>query len=121
MGGESAGAFWTLAPAALAPPHWRGVAYAAALTFGAAVGLLRMMFGGHFFSDVVFSGVFVFLVVWIIHGILYRWRATRTSDKVIEHASSVRRCRFGAPPAGLSDAARWRPTEASSRTIRATA
>jgi membrane-associated PAP2 superfamily phosphatase len=86
VGGESAGAFWTLAPAALAPPHWRGVAYAAALTFGAAVGMLRMMFGGHFFSDVVFSGVFVFIVVWIIHGMLYRWRATRTSDKVIEHA-----------------------------------
>jgi lipid A 4'-phosphatase len=86
VGGESAGAFWTLAPAALAPPHWRVATYAAALVFGAAVGLLRMMFGGHFFSDVVFSGVFVFIVVWIIHGTLYRWRATRSSDEAIERA-----------------------------------
>jgi lipid A 4'-phosphatase len=86
VAGESAGAFWTLAPATLAPPHWRAAAYAAALAFGAGVGLLRMMFGGHFFSDVVFSGVFVFLIIWVAHGILYRWRATRLSDQAIEQA-----------------------------------
>ena len=32
--GDGSGAFWTLAPAALAPPAWRPVAYAAALAFG---------------------------------------------------------------------------------------
>jgi lipid A 4'-phosphatase len=45
-----------------------------------------MMFGGHFFSDVVFSGVFVFLIIWITHGILFRWRTTRMTDRAIEHA-----------------------------------
>jgi lipid A 4'-phosphatase len=86
VAGESAGAFWTLAPAALTPPQWRIVAYAAAITFGAAVGVLRMAFGGHFFSDVVFAGVLLFLTVWVTHGLLYRWRATRIGDDTVEHA-----------------------------------
>ncbi len=74
IAGEPSGAFWTLAPAALAPPQWRALAYGAALGFGAAAGLLRMVFGAHFFSDVVFSGVLIFLVVWIVYGLLFRWR-----------------------------------------------
>src|SRR5262249_20326333 len=64
VAGESAGAFWTLAPAALAPPHWRPLAYAAAIAFGVSVSALRIVFGGHFFSDAVFAGVAVFLVIW---------------------------------------------------------
>ena len=55
VAGEPSGAFWTLAPAALAPPAWRGAATAAALTFGAGVGLIRMSGGGHFFTDEVFG------------------------------------------------------------------
>lgn len=84
VGGEASGAFWTLAPAALAPPAWRPVAYGAAVAFGLAVGLLRVAFGGHFFTDVVFAGVFTFLVIWLVHGVLYRWRATRIGDAAIE-------------------------------------
>ncbi len=64
IAGEPSGAFWTLAPAALAPPQWRPVAYAGAILFGVAMGALRMAGGGHFFSDFVFAGVFMFLVVW---------------------------------------------------------
>ena len=84
VAGEPSGAFWTLAPAALAPPHWRVVAYGAALAFGAAVGLLRMAGGAHFFTDVVFAGVFTFLIVWLVHGLLYRWRTMRISDEAVE-------------------------------------
>jgi membrane-associated PAP2 superfamily phosphatase len=80
IAGEPAGAFWTLAPASLAPPQWRLLAYGAALTFGAAVGLLRIAGGGHFFTDVVFAGVFMYLVIWTVHGLLYRWRAGRTGE-----------------------------------------
>jgi lipid A 4'-phosphatase len=80
--GESSGAFWTLAPAALAPPQWRALAYTGAITFGAAVGALRVSFGGHFVSDVVFAGIFIFLIVWIVHGVIYRWG--RLSDASIE-------------------------------------
>jgi lipid A 4'-phosphatase len=74
VAGEPSGGFWTLAPAALTPPHWRALAYGAALTFGTAIGFVRAAGGGHFFSDVVFAGVFMFLLIWVMHGLLLRWR-----------------------------------------------
>jgi len=84
VAGEGAGGYWTLAPAALAPLAWRPIAYGAALLFGAAAGTLRLSGGAHFFSDVVFSGVFTFLIVWIVHGLIYRWPRTRLTDEQIE-------------------------------------
>src|SRR5262245_9748544 len=86
VAGEPSGAFWTLAPATFVPPPWRALAYGAALAFGSAVGVLRMAAGGHFFTDVVFAGVFTFLMVWLVHGLLYRWPSTRISDEAVEHA-----------------------------------
>jgi lipid A 4'-phosphatase len=86
IAGEPSGAFWTLAPAAVTPPQWRAVAYGSALAFGAAVGVLRMAAGAHFFTDVVFAGVFSFFVIWLVHGWLYRWRRTRVSDAAVEDA-----------------------------------
>jgi lipid A 4'-phosphatase len=83
VAGEGAGGFWTLAPAALSPPAWRALAYGAALLFGALAGGLRLSGGAHFFTDVVFSGVFTFLIVWIVHGLIYRWR-TRLTDAQVE-------------------------------------
>ena len=80
IAGEPSGAFWTLAPAALAPPELRVVAYAAALIFGA----LRIAAGAHFFSDVVFAGVFIYLLIWVAHGLIYRWAATRIGEDWID-------------------------------------
>jgi lipid A 4'-phosphatase len=84
VAGEASGAFWTLAPAALAPPQWRALAYAGALTFGVAVGALRIAAGGHFFTDVAFAGVFTFLLIWLLHGLIFRWPATRLTDEAVE-------------------------------------
>jgi lipid A 4'-phosphatase len=84
VAGEPSGAFWTMAAAAVTPPQWRAAAYTAAIVFGAAVGVLRMSLGGHFFTDVVFAGVIIFLLIWLTHGLLYRWRATRLTDAGIE-------------------------------------
>ena len=84
VAGEGAGGFWTLAPAALAPPAWRPLAYGAALLFGAAAGGLRLSGGAHFFTDVVFSGVFTFLIIWLVHGLIYRWPSTRLTDEGVE-------------------------------------
>ncbi len=84
VAGEASGGFWTLAPAALAPPQWRPLAYAAALVFGAAMGVLRMAAGGHFFTDVVFAGVLMYVLIWIFHGLIYRWRPTRITDDTVE-------------------------------------
>src|SRR5262249_18940505 len=86
VAGEGAGGFWTLAPAALAPPHIRPLAYVAALAFGSAAGLLRLSGGAHFFSDVAFSGVFTFIILWLVHGFIYRWPATRLTDEQLERA-----------------------------------
>jgi len=84
--GEGATAFWTLAPAALAPPSWRPLAYTAAVVFGALTSGLRMAFGGHFFTDVSIAGLVTFLVIWLLHGIIYRWASTRTTDARIDAA-----------------------------------
>jgi lipid A 4'-phosphatase len=84
IAGEPAGAFWTLAPAALAPPQWRVLAYGAALAFGSAVGVLRIAGGGHFFTDVVFAGVFMFLLIWAAYLLIYRRWPNRAGDKTDE-------------------------------------
>jgi lipid A 4'-phosphatase len=84
--GEGATAFWTYAPAALAPPAWRPLAYAAATVFGATTSLLRMAFGGHFFTDVAIAGLVTFLVIWLAHGYIFRWPRTRLSDERIDAA-----------------------------------
>ena len=86
IGGEPSGAFWTLAPAALTPPQWRPLAYAAAFAFGAGIGTLRIAAGGHFFTDVVFAGVFMFLVACTLHGLIFRWPRTRLTDEAVEAA-----------------------------------
>jgi lipid A 4'-phosphatase len=84
IAGEPSGAFWTLAPAALAGPELQPLAYAAALLFGAGVGALRIAAGAHFFSDVVFAGVFTYLLIWLVYGLIYRWPATRLDEEALE-------------------------------------
>lgn len=63
VSGEGSAAFWTLAPALLAPPPLRVAAVAAALLFGTAVSALRIAAGGHYLSDTVFAGLLTWLVI----------------------------------------------------------
>ena len=84
--GEGATAFWTYAPAALTPPAWRPLAYAAATLFGITTSVLRMAFGGHFFTDVAAAGLVTFLVIWLAYAWIYRWPSTRMSDEEIDAA-----------------------------------
>jgi lipid A 4'-phosphatase len=86
VSGDVAGAFWTIAPAALAPPQWRTLAYGGALALGAGMAAIRVMAGGHFPSDVVFAGVFTFLIIWITYALIYRGPRTRLSDDDVERA-----------------------------------
>jgi len=86
VSGDVSGAVWMVAPAALAPPQWRALAYGAALTLGAAMAVFRMMAGGHFPSDTIFAGVFTFLIIWLCYALIYRWPRTRLSDAAVEHA-----------------------------------
>jgi len=86
VSGDVAGAIWTMAPAALAPPQWRALAYGASLAFGTGMATIRVMQGGHFVSDTVFASVFTFLIIWIVYGLIYRWPRTRLSDADVERA-----------------------------------
>ncbi len=86
VSGDVSGAVWTIAPAALAPPQWRALAYGAALALGLGMGTLRVMAGAHFVTDAVFASVFTFLIIWIMYGLIYRWPKTRLSDDAIEGA-----------------------------------
>lgn len=104
--GEGATAFWTYAPAALTPPTWRPLAYAAATLFGIATSVLRMAFGGHFFTDVAAAGLVSFLVIWLAHAWIYRWPATRLTDAGVEAALA----RLGGPGYRLWQ--RWRGRQA---------
>ncbi len=99
--GEGATAFWTYAPAALTPPAWRPLAYAAATLLGVTTSVLRMAFGGHFFTDVAAAGLVSFLVIWLAYAFIYRWPATRMTDAQVEAALA----RLASPWSRL----RWRP------------
>jgi lipid A 4'-phosphatase len=70
VSGEAASAFWLLAPASLAPPPYNVAAIAAALAVGVTTSALRMAFGAHFLSDVLFAGLFTLLLLQIMHAII---------------------------------------------------
>jgi lipid A 4'-phosphatase len=95
--GEGATAFWTYAPAALTPLPWRPLAYAAATVFGVTTSVLRMAFGGHFFTDVAIAGLVTFLVIWLAHGYIYRWPSTRLTDEGVDAALTRLGTRFRNP------------------------
>ena len=63
VSGEASAAFWTTAPALLAPPPIRIAAVGVALAFGVCVSVLRLGFGGHFLSDVIFAALFTLMIV----------------------------------------------------------
>jgi membrane-associated phospholipid phosphatase len=86
VSGDVSMAAWTVAVAAVAPPAWRALAYGAAFAFTATIALIRLAFGAHFFTDVAFAFILTFLVAWLLHGLIYRWPGTRTTDDAIERA-----------------------------------
>jgi membrane-associated phospholipid phosphatase len=50
----------------------------------AFMAVIRIMAGGHFPSDTIFAGVFTYLLIWVAYALIYRWRATRLDNKVLE-------------------------------------
>ncbi|MCW5693597.1 MAG: phosphatase PAP2 family protein [Pseudolabrys sp.] len=84
VSGDVSGAFWTIAPAVLLPPPWRAVAVTGALALGTGMAVVRVMAGGHAASDVIFAGVFTFLVIWLVYALIYRWPSTRLSEEASE-------------------------------------
>jgi lipid A 4'-phosphatase len=69
VAGDAAAGFFLLAFALLARRH-RTLAIGGALGAGAALGAVRIVQGGHFLSDVVFAGLFVGGLVWLLHALI---------------------------------------------------
>jgi membrane-associated phospholipid phosphatase len=86
VSGETSSAVWMTAPALLVPPPWRYVALGAAGLYGVVVACIRMLAGGHFLSDVIFAAIFTGLVIWTVHGFLFRWSATHAEDSALDAA-----------------------------------
>lgn len=77
VSGHAALAFWVSAYGFMLPPKWRMLAVAGGLTFGALVGWVRIVQGGHFLSDVVFAG----LIVIGVNVLFYRLVILREASK----------------------------------------
>lgn len=70
VSGEGSLAFWTVAPAMLAPAPARPFAMGAAVAYGLSVGGLRVAFGRHFLSDVLFAGIVTVGVILLFYYLL---------------------------------------------------
>jgi len=84
VSGEASQGFWLVAPASLAPPQLRPVAMGGAVVYGATVGGLRMVFGRHFLTDILFSGVITIAVVMALY--LRLIDPARRNDERVERA-----------------------------------
>ena len=71
VAGDPATGFALLALALLLPAPWRARAAVAAIVLGAALGLMRMLQGGHFLSDVIFSGIVVSATALALHAAMF--------------------------------------------------
>jgi lipid A 4'-phosphatase len=101
MSGESSVAAWLYAPAVLLPPPWRAAGLGAVTVFTTIVSMMRMAYGGHFLTDVAFGALTTMLVIWLAHGLIYRWPRTCLDERVIDKrlenfAYRLRRLIFGA-------------------------
>lgn len=67
VSGHASVAFFLAAFAFLFTGWKRTAIYSGAVIFGLWMGFIRMAMGGHFFSDVIFSGIFTLLVLHLVH------------------------------------------------------
>jgi membrane-associated PAP2 superfamily phosphatase len=83
VSGETSSAVWLAAPALLVPVPWRYAALGGVVVYACVIAFMRLLLGGHFLSDVIFAAIFTGLVIWTVHGLLFRWRL-RPSDQAID-------------------------------------
>jgi lipid A 4'-phosphatase len=84
VSGETSSATWLAAPALVLPAPWRYLALSGVALYTALIAFARLLAGGHFLSDVIFAGVFTGLVIWGVHGFLYRWRFTHPEESTLD-------------------------------------
>ncbi len=74
VSGHAAGGFSLIALAFLFQGRRRHLIFATGVFFGATIGLVRIMQGGHFISDVVFALLVTYLTSKIIYYLFFEWR-----------------------------------------------
>jgi lipid A 4'-phosphatase len=106
VSGEASQAFWAVAPASLAPPQVRPVAMGAAVVFGTSVGAMRVIFGRHIVSDIIFAGIITLAIVMGLYSLLLDpiRRNDARLEKAIERTSFALHRGTGALLAGLGTA-----------------
>lgn len=66
-GDASVGFIFTALGFAAVGRRWRVLGFAAGISLGTIFGITRIAQGGHFFTDVVFAGVFMVAIAWLLH------------------------------------------------------
>jgi lipid A 4'-phosphatase len=109
VSGEASQAYWVVAPATLAPPQLRPVALGAAVVFGTSVSAMRVIFGRHFVTDVVFAGVFTIATIMALYLLLLDpvRRNDARVERAIERTSVALHRGIGALLAGAGIALAW--------------
>jgi lipid A 4'-phosphatase len=119
VSGETSSAVWLTAPALLVPLPWRYAALAGVAVYAAGIGVMRLLLGGHFLSDVLFAAIFTGLVIWTVHGRLLRWRMPPTDariDAALERiGSALRRAGAAVVRSVVAMAKSLRPSRSESR------
>jgi membrane-associated PAP2 superfamily phosphatase len=87
VSGEASQAYWTVAPASLAPPQLRPFAFGGAVVFGTTVGAMRVVFGRHFVTDIIFAGVITIAIVMGLYRLLLD--PVRRNDERMERGITV--------------------------------
>jgi len=72
VSGDASSLIWLLAPASVSPPAIRPVALAGAAVIGVGLSGMRVVFGRHFFTDVVSGGVVTLLVIVLCRRLIFR-------------------------------------------------
>lgn len=67
VSGEASGVFWLIAIVFLLPPAFKKLSAIVILTFATLISLLRLSFGGHFYSDIAFAAIITYSVVYLTH------------------------------------------------------
>lgn len=81
VSGHGALGFWLVTLAFLVPAPWRGRAILAALACGTLVAVVRIMQGGHFLSDTLYSAAVTILVSWAMWKAIFGSRETPHGTK----------------------------------------
>jgi lipid A 4'-phosphatase len=76
VSGHASVGFYFLALAFVLPRR-RALWLVLGTAFGLGIGLVRIVQGGHFFSDVVFAGIIVYLTALVLHALLFPTQQSR--------------------------------------------